>query len=103
MPRQTRRQDFLVQVLVASKYETDDTTIPVGIGLPDFDDLTGDQIFRELFGLLVIGLAFFWAVDSCKANFYLLAVLEDLNGVTIGDANDLAFPEVGIKEGGWGD
>jgi len=38
-------------------------------------------------------------LDGSKADLNLLTVLEDFDGVTIGDTNNLAFK--GVKEG-WG-
>jgi hypothetical protein len=55
--------------------------------MPDLYNFTGNEICSKLPCSLTIGLTFLWAVDRRQSDLYLLAILEDLDSVTISDGS----------------
>ena len=63
----------------------------------DGNRLSSNQVFRELFRLVPIGLDLFGAVNAIEADFDLfVGSIQDGDGITIGYVNDFGLEVGGV-------
>jgi hypothetical protein len=69
--------------------QCDSPSVPIGINRDNLNRFSENLVGCKLFRLIAEGLVPFWGVNSVEPDFDFLFVMENGNGVAVGNADDL--------------